>query len=71
MIFSFLIKKSKLNSIEIEIAFLFHSLGNLKGRKLDYWSVGPIRPSDQSDVIVAGFLHMFLSGLSGYISVSS
>ena len=24
------------------------------------WSVRPIRPSDQSDAIVAGFLYMFL-----------
>ena len=31
------------------------------------WSVGPRRPSDQSDAIVAGFLNMFLSG---YISLS-
>ena len=36
-----------------------------------YWSVGPIRPSDQSDAIVAGFLYMFLSiCLSIYISMS-
>ena len=26
-----------------------------------YWSVGPRRPSDQSDAIVAGFLYMFVS----------
>ena len=26
-----------------------------------YWSVGPSRPSDQSDAIVAGFLYMFVS----------
>ena len=31
------------------------------------WSVGPIRPSDQSDAIMAGFLYMFLSI---YISMS-
>ena len=28
---------------------------------LAYWSVGPRRPSDQSDAFVAGFLYMFLS----------
>ena len=28
---------------------------------LFYWSVGPRRPSDQSDVIVTGFLYMFVS----------
>ena len=31
------------------------------------WLVWPIRPSDKSDAIVAGFLYMFLSG---YISIS-
>ena len=36
MIFSFLIKKSKLKAIEIDIAF-FHLLGNLKGRTLEYF----------------------------------
>ena len=36
MIFPFLIKKSRLKAIEIEIA-LFHSLGNPKGRTLDYF----------------------------------
>ena len=36
MIFSFLIKKSRLKTIEIEISF-FHSLGNLKSRTLDYF----------------------------------
>ena len=35
-IFSFLIKKSRQISIEIETAF-FHSLGNLKGRTLDHF----------------------------------
>ena len=33
---SFLIKKSKLKAIEIEVA-VFHSLGNPKGRTLDYF----------------------------------
>ena len=37
MIFSFLIKKSKLKAIEIEIAFFFLPLGNPKGRTLDYF----------------------------------
>ena len=36
MVFSFLLKKSKLKAIEIEIA-IFHPLGNLKGRTLDYF----------------------------------
>ena len=36
MIFSFLIKNSRLKAIEIETAF-FHSLGNLKGSVLDYF----------------------------------
>ena len=36
MIFSFLMKKSKLKAIETEIAF-FHPLGNPKGRTLDYF----------------------------------
>ena len=35
-IFSFLIKKSRQNAIEIETAF-FHSLGNSKGRTLDHF----------------------------------
>ena len=48
-------KNVKLKAIEMEIAF-FHPLGNPKGRTLDYWSIGPIRSSDQSDAIVAGFL---------------
>ena len=26
-----------------------------------HWSVGPRRPSDQSDAFVAGFLYMFVS----------
>ena len=33
---SFLVKKSRLRAIEIETAF-FHSLGNPKGRMLDYF----------------------------------
>ena len=36
MIFSFLIKKSKLKTIEIEITF-FRPLGNPNGRTLDYF----------------------------------
>ena len=28
---------------------------------MNYWSAGPIRPSDQSDAIVAGFLSIYLS----------
>ena len=36
IIFSFLIKKSRLKTIEIETTF-FHSLGNPKGRTLDYF----------------------------------
>ena len=36
IIFSFLIKKSRLKVIEIETAF-FHSLGNPKGCMLDYF----------------------------------
>ena len=36
MIFSFLINMSMLKAIEIEITF-FHSLGNPKGRTLDYF----------------------------------
>ena len=35
-VFSFLIKKSGQKAIEIEIAF-YHSLGNPKGRTLDYF----------------------------------
>ena len=37
VIFSFLIKKSRLKAIEIEIAFFFHSLENPKGRTLDHF----------------------------------
>ena len=34
------------------------------------WSVGPRRPSDQSDAFVAGFLYMFVSiYLSIYLSI--
>ena len=29
--------------------------------RVSFWSVGPRRPSDQSDAIVAGFLYMFVS----------
>ena len=36
MIFSFLIKTSRLKAIEIETAF-FHSFGNPKGLTLDYF----------------------------------
>ena len=36
IIFLFLIKRSALKAIEIEIAF-FHSLGNLKGHRVDYF----------------------------------
>ena len=36
VIFSFLIKKSRQKAIEIETAF-FHSLGNPKGRTLNYF----------------------------------
>ena len=35
-----------------------------------YWSVGPRRPSDQSDAFVAGFLYMFVS-IYLYFYVSS
>ena len=34
------------------------------------WSVGPRRPSDQSDAFVAGFLYMFVSSYL-YFYVSS
>ena len=38
---------------------------------MSYWSVGPRRPSDQSNAFVAGFLYMFVSiYLSIYISMS-
>ena len=36
MIFSFVIKRSRLKALEIETAF-FHSGGNPKGRTLDYF----------------------------------
>ena len=37
----------------------------------DSWSVGPRRPSNESDAIVAGCLYMYLARwLSGYISMS-
>ena len=36
-------------------------------QKVHYWSVGPRRPSDQSDAFVVGFLYMFVSI---YISMS-
>ena len=37
VIFSFLIKKSRQNAIEIEISFFLHSLGNPKGLILDHF----------------------------------
>ena len=53
----------------ISSSFLMERLNTAK--HLYFWSAGPRRPSDESDAIVAGCLHMYLAGwLSGYISMS-
>ena len=64
MIFSFLIKKSRLKVIDIEIAF-FHSLGNPKGRTLDYllyvlcFTYPPLLPL-QTDTYINELVETFL-----------
>ena len=61
--FSFLIKKSILKSIEIEIAF-FHSLGNPKGRTLDnFFYASHIRHNFplQTDTYIDELLKIFLT----------
>ena len=41
------------------VSFVFECVHNLAPT---YWSVGPRRPSDESDAIVAGYLYMYLAG---------
>ena len=61
VIFSFLIKKSRLKAIEIEIAF-FHSLGNPKGRTLDHFLcfTYPSQLPLQTDTYIDELVEIFL-----------